>query len=65
MAIQVPEDARLDIIVNGAGLSGIASAITFALHGHRVTVLESAKELAEVGQEHPLQKLCRSLFSRS
>ena len=51
MAVQVPDEARLDIIVNGAGLSGIAAAITFALHGHRVTVLESAKELAEVGQE--------------
>ena len=52
MAVQVPEEAKLDIIVNGAGLSGIAAAITFALHGHRVKVLESAKELAEVSQKH-------------
>jgi len=58
MAVQVPEEARLEIIVNGAGLSGIAAAITFALHGHKVTVLESAKELAEVGQEHLVGPKC-------
>jgi len=52
MAAQVPEEARLEIIVSGAGLSGIAAAITFALHGHGVTVLESAKELAEVSPKH-------------
>ena len=61
MAAQVPPDARLDIIVNGAGLSGIAAAITFALHGHRVTVLESAKELAEVGQSHSPRSIGKNL----
>lgn len=45
----VPDDAQLDIIINGAGLAGIAAATTLALHGHNVTVLESAKELAEIG----------------
>ncbi|KAJ9623980.1 hypothetical protein H2203_005427 [Taxawa tesnikishii (nom. ined.)] len=39
--------ARLDIIVNGAGLSGLATAITCALHGHAVTVLESALDVIE------------------
>lgn len=40
--------AHLQIIVVGAGLSGIATAISCTLSGHRVTVLESAKALAEV-----------------
>ncbi|ORY08775.1 salicylate hydroxylase-like protein [Clohesyomyces aquaticus] len=39
----------LDIVVVGAGLSGLAAAIQCALSGHRVTVLEGAKELAEIG----------------
>ncbi|KAJ5753935.1 uncharacterized protein N7511_008088 [Penicillium nucicola] len=45
----VPPEARLNIIIVGAGLSGIATAISAALSGHLVTVIEQAKELAEVG----------------
>jgi salicylate hydroxylase len=40
---------QLSIIVVGAGLSGLAAAIQCALSGHIVTVLESARELAEIG----------------
>ena len=40
----------LDVLVVGAGLAGLASAISAALSGHRVTVVESAKELLEVCQ---------------
>ncbi|KAK2063333.1 FAD binding domain-containing protein [Colletotrichum caudatum] len=40
---------RLDIIVVGAGMSGLATAVAAALSGHRVTVFESAKELLEIG----------------
>ncbi|OCL07385.1 FAD/NAD(P)-binding domain-containing protein [Glonium stellatum] len=39
----------LDVVIVGAGLSGLAASIQCALSGHHVTVLESAKELAEVG----------------
>ncbi|KAL4767836.1 hypothetical protein BDW60DRAFT_226324 [Aspergillus nidulans var. acristatus] len=39
----------LNILVVGAGLSGLATAISCAQSGHTVTVLEQAVELAEVG----------------
>ncbi|KAL6234937.1 hypothetical protein BDW75DRAFT_240634 [Aspergillus navahoensis] len=39
----------LNILVVGAGLSGLATAISCAQSGHNVTVLEQAVELAEVG----------------
>lgn len=46
---QVSQDARLRVVIVGAGLSGIATAISAALSGHSVTVIEQAPELAEVG----------------
>lgn len=39
---------KLDVIVVGAGISGLATAISTALSGHNVIVFESAKELLEV-----------------
>lgn len=39
---------KLQIVIIGAGLSGLAASIQCALAGHYVKVLESAKELAEV-----------------
>ncbi|KAF6814664.1 FAD binding domain-containing protein [Colletotrichum sojae] len=45
----VKSPIKLDIIVVGAGLSGLATAVAAALSGHNVTVYESAKELLEVG----------------
>ncbi|KAG9923803.1 hypothetical protein KCU98_g21741, partial [Aureobasidium melanogenum] len=41
--------SSLDVIVIGAGLGGLAAAISCALGGHNVTVLEQARELAEIG----------------
>lgn len=38
----------LDIVVIGAGLSGLSAAISCSLAGHDVLILEAARELAEV-----------------
>ncbi len=37
-----------DVLVVGAGLGGLATALTLALDGHRVRVLEAAKTFGEV-----------------
>lgn len=39
----------LDIKIVGAGMSGLATAVSCALAGHKVLVLEGARELAEIG----------------
>jgi flavin-dependent dehydrogenase len=44
---------RLNIIIVGAGLGGLAAAIALARKGHHITVIEQAPALAEV---------CPSLF---
>lgn len=49
-AHQPKSPIKLDIIVVGAGISGLATAISTALSGHNVAVFESAKELLEVWQ---------------
>ncbi|KAI6763229.1 hypothetical protein HG531_013126 [Fusarium graminearum] len=38
----------LDIIIVGAGLSGLAAAVSCSLSGHKVTIFESATALQEV-----------------
>src|SRR5882757_1533303 len=42
-------EQKLNIVVVGAGLAGLATAISSAIAGHNITVLESARELAEIG----------------
>lgn len=42
-------NTKLDISIVGAGLAGLAAAISCALGGHHVTVYEGAKQLAEIG----------------
>lgn len=50
---EMPDKERLEITIVGAGLSGIAAAISCASFGHRVKVIEQAKELAEVSHSPP------------
>lgn len=44
-----PSPIKLNILVIGAGLGGLATAIALSRHGHTVTILESAPVLGEVG----------------
>ncbi|KAK0635384.1 hypothetical protein B0T17DRAFT_516141 [Bombardia bombarda] len=46
-----PKDAPLHIIIIGAGLAGLATALSTALANpsHRVTILETVRELQEIG----------------
>lgn len=41
-------DERLTIIIVGAGLGGLGAAISCAMGGHSVRVIEQAKEISEV-----------------
>lgn len=43
------EHGQLHLIVIGAGLAGLAAAISTRLEGHRVTVLERVSKLEEIG----------------
>ncbi|KAL4938640.1 hypothetical protein BDV06DRAFT_231626 [Aspergillus oleicola] len=44
-----PEAAKLDIVIVGAGLAGVGVAIACLLAGHNVHILESAREIGEIG----------------
>lgn len=46
-------ELRLQIAIIGAGLGGLAAAIGISRAGHKVTILEQAPLLGEVGS-HPL-----------
>lgn len=46
--LETTNGCRLDIIIVGGGMGGLSASIQCALSGHHVTVLEAAKELAEV-----------------
>ena len=41
---------RLTVLIVGAGLGGLSAAISCALAGHEVVVLEGVKELAVAGR---------------
>lgn len=63
--VQQQSPVKLDIIVVGAGISGLASAISAALSGHNVTVFESAKELLEVSQNRTYAMFFFSFLPRA
>ncbi|KAI9777405.1 MAG: hypothetical protein M1839_008918 [Geoglossum umbratile] len=60
------EDGRstLHLIIIGAGLCGLSAAISTRLEGHAVTLLESARELAEIGAGLGLTPNATRLFRR-
>lgn len=47
-----PSAVNLDVIIVGAGLGGLATAIALARKGHKVRVYEQAAELGEVIPPH-------------
>ncbi|KAJ5646618.1 MonooxygenaseFAD-binding [Penicillium lividum] len=48
--MDIPQaNCPLDVIVVGAGIGGMAAALTLGLRGHRVVILEAAPKLMEVG----------------
>ncbi|KAB8075972.1 hypothetical protein BDV29DRAFT_200550 [Aspergillus leporis] len=60
----IPDEARLHIIIVGAGISGLATAISCATVGHTVQVIEQAKELAEVGAGLQITPNASRLFQK-
>ncbi|KAL2204839.1 FAD/NAD(P)-binding domain-containing protein [Sarocladium strictum] len=46
---QKHRQVKMNILVIGAGLGGLATSIALARRGHKVTVLEQAQKLGEVG----------------
>ncbi|KAJ4348199.1 uncharacterized protein N0V89_009571 [Didymosphaeria variabile] len=55
---------QLDIVIVGAGLGGLAAAISAAQSGHNVVVYEAAKELAEVGAGLQLTPNCTKILQQ-
>ena len=59
-----PRPLVLHLIIIGAGLAGLAAAISTRLEGHRVTVLEKSSELQEVGAGLQITPSASRLFRR-
>ncbi|CRK17179.1 FAD-dependent monooxygenase OpS4 like protein [Verticillium longisporum] len=65
MAPILPQSpVQLDVIVVGAGLAGLATAISISLSGHKVTVFESTQELLEVGAGLQLTPNCTRILQQ-
>ncbi|KAL2822027.1 hypothetical protein BJX63DRAFT_180519 [Aspergillus granulosus] len=59
-----PARTPMDIVIVGAGIGGIAAALTLGLRGHRITILESAPKLMEVGAGIQVSPNMLRLFDR-
>ncbi|KAM0721729.1 hypothetical protein Q7P37_002654 [Cladosporium fusiforme] len=59
----VSSSSPLSITIVGAGLAGLAAAVSCSLAGHKVLVLESAKELAEIGAGLQITPNASKLFA--
>nr|OQO18572.1 hypothetical protein B0A51_15560 [Rachicladosporium sp. CCFEE 5018] len=66
MADSSPKKAAvaLSITIIGAGLGGLSAAISCALAGHNVLVLEGAKQLAEIGAGLQITPNASRLFAQ-
>ncbi|KAJ5661897.1 Monooxygenase FAD-binding, partial [Penicillium maclennaniae] len=63
--MDVPQaNVPLDVIVVGAGIGGMAAALTLGMRGHRVVVLEAAPKIAEVGAGIQVSPNMLRLFER-
>lgn len=56
----------LHLIIIGAGLAGLSAAIAtkVANPDHQVTILESVKELAEIGASSPSMKFLKLFWEK-
>ncbi|KAI1073879.1 FAD/NAD(P)-binding domain-containing protein [Whalleya microplaca] len=64
MAETLKSKIRLDVIVIGAGISGLAAALEIAISGHDVTVLEAAGGIHEVGNGIQVTPNCARILQR-
>ncbi|KAJ6095659.1 Monooxygenase FAD-binding [Penicillium sp. IBT 16267x] len=63
--MDIPQaNVPLDVIVVGAGIGGMAAALTLGLRGHRVVILEGAPKLMEVGAGIQVSPNMLRLFDR-
>ncbi|KAI9371620.1 hypothetical protein BJX61DRAFT_17546 [Aspergillus egyptiacus] len=54
----------LEVVIVGAGIGGMAAALTLGLRGHHITILESAPKLMEVGAGIQVSPNMLRLFDR-
>ncbi|KGO74770.1 Monooxygenase, FAD-binding [Penicillium italicum] len=63
--MEVPKaNVPLEVIIVGAGIGGVAAALTLGLRGHHVTILEAAPKIMEVGAGIQVSPNMLRLFDR-